>query len=409
MRKEISTLTVRTSISGSLFFVLLLILAACGSSQGNNSNISTATSTIATTITHATTVALTSDSTTPAPAVKLGTQPCPNAVSAPTYWDPIIGTQPNINKVESVTCSNLIGNATLQALINVRTNGTGGFLDVYVYDKITDTHPLQLFKLQGLEHGTAKVSGYNTIITGEVDAQSSVNKNAPSNAGLVMDLYREFKWSAGAGKFEPTAFPGIFPDLTRYQAEADQQQVAQGHQPWKLSATMTANALAVNMLKWPANSPTTVVSGGGQNDLNAVVSVKNPNPGFGSIQVSLTRLEDNSNGGIWIVTAAASNGMSITAPNKLNELTSPVTVTGTGNAFEGVIGNIVILDHTQSDIGHATATGAVGNGNTQFSTSVTYTSSFKGGAQEGIVALYANSNAGDGIAGAVLMKVLLGA
>src|SRR5450759_168348 len=87
MRKEISTLTVRTSISGSLFFVLLLILAACGSSQGNNSNISTATSTIATTITHATTVALTSDSTTPAPAVKLGTQPCPNAVSAPTYWD----------------------------------------------------------------------------------------------------------------------------------------------------------------------------------------------------------------------------------------------------------------------------------------------------------------------------------
>jgi Immunoglobulin-like domain of bacterial spore germination len=409
MRKEISTLTVRTSISGSLFFVLLLILAACGSSQGNNSNISTATSTIATTITHATTVALTSDSTTPAPAVKLGTQPCPNAVSAPTYWDPIIGTQPNINKVESVTCSNLIGNATLQALINVRTNGTGGFLDVYVYDKITGTHPLQLFKLQGLEHGTAKVSGYNTIITGEVDAQSSVNKNAPSNAGLVMDLYREFKWSAGAGKFEPTAFPGIFPDLTRYQAEADQQQVAQGHQPWKLSATMTANALAVNMLKWPANSPTTVVSGGGQNDLNAVVSVKNPNPGFGSIQVSLTRLEGNSNGGIWIVTAAASNGMSITTPASRDTLTSPVTVAGTGNAFEGVIGNIVILDHTQSDIGHATATGAVGNGNTQFSTSVTYTSSFKGGAQEGIVALYANSNAGDGIAGAVLMKVLLGA
>ncbi|MDQ2887355.1 MAG: Gmad2 immunoglobulin-like domain-containing protein [Chloroflexota bacterium] len=407
MRKKSSTFTARTSISGSLLFVLLLILAGCGSSQGNNSNISAATSTVATTFTNATTVALTSDSTTPAPAVKLGTQPCPSAVSAPSYWDPIIGIQPNINKVESVTCSNLIGNATLQALINVRTNGTGAFLDVYVYDKITDTHPQQLLKLQGLEHGAAKVSGYNTIIIGEVDAQSSVNKNAPSNAGLVMDLFREFKWSAGAGKFEPTAFPGIFPDLTRYQAEADQQQVAQGHQPWKLSAPMTANALAVNMLKWPTNSPTTVVSGGGQNDLSAVVSVKNPNPGFGSIQVTLTRLEGNNNN-IWIVTAAASNGMSITAPASRDTVTSPVTVTGTGNAFEGVIGNIVILDHTQSDIGHATAQGAVGNGSTQFSTSVTYTSSFKGGAQEGIVALYANSNAGDGIAGAVLIKVLLG-
>ncbi len=408
MRKASSTFAVRTSLSGSLLFVLLLILAGCGSSQGNNSNISATTSTVATTITHADTAVVMSDSTTPAPAVKLGTQPCPNAVSAPAYWDTIIGTQPNINKVESVTCSNLVGNATLQALINVRTNGTGGFLDVYVYDKITDTHPLQLFKLQGLEHGAAKVSGYNTIITGEVDAQSSVNKNAPSNAGLVMDLYREFKWSAGAGKFVPTAFPGIFPDLTRYQAEADQQQVGQGHQPWKLSATMTANALAVNMLKWPANSPTTVVSGGGQNDLSAVVNVKNPNPGFGNIQVSLARLEGKAKG-IWIVTAAASNGMSITAPASRDTVTSPVTVTGTGNAFEGVIGNITILDHTQSDIGHATATGAVGNGNTTFSTSVTYTSSFKGGAQEGIVALYANSNAGDGIAGAVLVKVLLGA
>jgi Immunoglobulin-like domain of bacterial spore germination len=407
MRKEISTFTVRMGISGSLFFVLLLIFAGCGSSQGNNSNISAATSTIATSMTNASTAVLVSDSTTPAPAVKLGTQPCPNAVSAPAYWDPIIGTQPNITKVESVTCSNLTGKATLQALINVRTNGTGSFLNVYVYDKITDTHPLQLFKLQGLEHGTAKVSGYNTIITGEVDGQSSVNKNVPSNAGLTMDLFREFKWSDGAGKFVPTAFPGIFPDLTRYQAEADQQQVAQGHQPWKLSAPMTANALAVNMLKWPTNSPTTVVSGGGQNDLSAVVNVKNPNPGFGSIQVSLTRLEGKANGGIWIVTAAASNGMSISAPASRDTLTSPVTVTGTGNAFEGVIGNITILDHTQSDIGHATAHGAVGNGNTTFSTSVTYTSSFKGGAQEGIVALYANSNAGDGIAGAVLVKVLL--
>ncbi len=408
MRKESSTFTVRTGISGSLFFVLLLMLAGCGSSQGGNNNNATPF-TVATTIMNTSTAVLTSDSTTPAPAVKSGTQPCPSAISTPSYWDTIIGTQSNINKVESVTCSNLMGNATLQALINVRTNGTGGFLDVYVYDNITNIHPKQLFKLQGLEHGAAKVSGYNTIITGEVDALSSVNKNAPSNAGLVTDLFREFKWSEGAASFVPTAFPGIFPDLTRYQAEADQQQVGQGHQPWKLSATMTANALAVNMLKWPTNSPITAVSGGGQHDVNAVVTVKNPHPGFGSIQVTMTRLEGKTNGGIWIVTAAASSGMSITAPASRALLTSPVTVTGTGNAFEGVIGNITILDHTGTDIGHATAHGAIGNGNTQFSTSVTYTASFKGGAQEGLVALYANSNAGNGIAGAVLLKVLLGA
>jgi hypothetical protein len=312
-----------------------------------------------------------------------------------------------MGQIESVTCANMKGDSSLQALVNERLNGTGRFLNVYVYDNITAANPTQLFKLQGLEHGAAKVSGYNTVITGEVDAQSSVNKNAPGNAGLTMDLFREFKWFDNTGKFAPIAFPGIFPDLTRYQAEADQQQVAQGHQPWKLSATMTASALAANMLKWPANSPATLVSGGGQNDLSAIVSVKNPNAGGGSIQVTLTRLEGKS-GNIWIVTTAASNGMTIAAPASRDTLTSPVTVIGTGNTFEGVIGNIVILDHTQSDIGHATARGAVGNGNTQFSTSVAYTASFKGGDQEGIVALYANSNAGAGIAGAVMVKVLLG-
>ncbi len=394
----------------SLFLILIFILTACGSGNGSSASSNSASSTPISPNTsvniNTKTVAL--DSTTPVPSVKLGTQPCPDSVGDPGHWSSIIPTKADMSQVESVTCANMKGDSSLQALVNERINGTGRFLNVYVYDNITSANPTQLFKLQGLEHGAAKISGYNTVITGEVDAQSSVNKNAPSNAGLVMDLYREFKWSAGAGKFEPTAFPGIFPDLTRYQAETDQQQVEQGHQPWKLSATMTANALAVNMLKWPTNSPTTVVSGGGQNDLSAVVNVKNPNPGFGSIQVSLTRLEGKANGGIWIVTAAASNGMSITAPASRDTVTSPITVAGTGNAFEGVIGNITILDHTQSDIGHATATGAVGNGNTQFSTSVTYTSSFKGGAQEGIVALYANSNAGDGIAGAVLVKVLLG-
>jgi hypothetical protein len=329
-------------------------------------------------------------------------------VSSTSYWDPIIPTQSGINQVARVSCANLIGNSSLQALILVGYSGTGHIIDVYVYNNITSPSPQQLFKLQGLYKGDARISRYNTILTAEVDQGSKVNAGQ-ANAGLTLDLFREFTWSAGAGTFFPVSFPGIFPDLTRYQAENDQQQVNQGHQPWKLDALLTANALAVNLLHWPTRAQTTLVSGGGQHDTNAVVTVKSPNPGGSIIKITLSRLEGNTNGGIWEALAVETAGMSITAPQNRDRLTSPVPVTGTGTAFEGKIGIVRVLDHLYNDIGHADATGASGNGPTQFSTSVSYNSSFKGGAQEGLVVLYSYSNADGSIAGAVMLKELLSA
>ncbi len=388
----------------SLLIIFSFFLAACGAGSGNNTSNPTGTGG---STTNATSTKITDA--TPTPPVILGTQPCPASVSNPTHWDPIIPTKANLSKVESVSCANLMGKSSLQALVNERINGTGSFLNIYVYDNITSATPKKIFTLQGLEHSDAKISGYNTITTGEVDEQSSVNKSVTSNAGLMRDLYREFKWSDSAGTFVPTAFPGIFPDLTRYQAEADQQQVNQGQQPWKLDATMSANALAVTLLKWSTSAPATIVSGGGQHDTTAVVNVKSTHPGAGTIQITMARLEGNANGGIWIATSITSVGMAITAPEKLSTLTSPTTVAGKGNAFEGKIGTVTILDHTYTDIGHADANGAVGNGNTTFTASVNFTSSFKSGTQEGIVALYSYSNADGSIAGAVMVKVLLGA
>ena len=71
------------------------------------------------------------------------------------------------------------------------------------------------------------------------------------NASLsVQALYCSFLFP----RLAQTVFPGIFPDLTRYQAEADQASVNQGHQPWKLSATMVAGALAASLLNWSPNS-----------------------------------------------------------------------------------------------------------------------------------------------------------
>lgn len=392
-----------------LCIIMLTTIAAC-TSGGNTSTSATPTAHSATNTTIGNNGTGPTANNTSTSTIPLGPQPCPNAVSSTTYWDPIIGTQSGISAVGRVTCAHLTDTSSLQTLILVGYSGTGRIIDCYVYNNITNPSPTKLFALQGLYKGDVKISAYNTVLTAEVDQASSVNKNVP-NVGLTLDLFREFKWSDGAGTLVPVSFPGIFPDLTRYQAEADQQQVSQGHDPWKLQATMVANTLAVTLLKWPTNTATTLVSGGGTHDTDAVVNVKNNKAASlsSTIKVTLSRLEGNTNGGIWIATGVTSAGMSITAPQLRDRLSSPVIVTGTGSAFEGVIGTITVLDHLYDTIGHSQAKGAIGNGNTTFSASVSYTASFKGGAQEGLLALFSYSNADGSIAGAVIVKELLSA
>ena len=101
--------------------------------------------------------------------------------------------------------------------------------------------------------------------------------------------------------------------------------------------------------------------------------------------------------------------MSITSPQNGATLTSPVTVTGTSRAFEGYAGTVFVLNHLYTEIGQARPVVAIGHGLTPFTGTVPYAPSFQGGAEEGIIALYAYSEADGSIATATLVKVLLSA
>ncbi|GAC1392805.1 MAG: hypothetical protein NVS4B11_37860 [Ktedonobacteraceae bacterium] len=383
--------------------LFLFLFTACG---GGNSGTTSSTPVIGSGTTTTGGNAAITDAT-PTAAPHLGTQPCPAAVSEPSHWDPIIGTQSDVNAVVSVTCADLTSDNSLQALVIVRYEGTGQIADVYVFNNITSPSPTQIFKRQGLYKGDAKISAYNTLLTAEVDQGSSVNANQ-SNAGYQQDLFREFEWSDGAGTLVPVSFPGIFPNLTRYEAERDQQLVNQGKLSL-FSATQVASKLVTKLLNWSANAPTTIVSGGKEHDGNAVVTVKSTGVGAGTLKLTMSRLEGNTNNGIWEVVSVTTDGMSIIAPQNRDLLNGTTSVTGTGNAFEGVVGRVKVLDHLYTDIGNAQAKGANGNGNTTFSTNVSYNASFKGGAQEGLVVLYSYSNADGAVAGAVMLKELLNA
>lgn len=392
-----SVLSRQRVCGASLFILLILLLAACSGPVGQNASPASASAKVSASMTP-------SPSSMP-PAIKLGVQPCPSVVNSPTYWAPIIPTQPDINAVDKVMCANLLGSASLQAVVAVRNRGNAAGLDIYVYGNITQPRPPVLFKLQGLLRGDVKVSNYNTLLTAEIDPDSSLNAGKVVSSQQV-DLFREFKWSDSAATLIPVTFPGLFPVLTRYQAEDEQQKVNQGQNFWERDAAQTASHFAAQLLNW-SGAPTNIVSGGTGHDADAQVVVKNPGNSNSTIKLTISRLEGNTNGGIWIVTTAGSDGLTLTAPNSLDRLISPVTVTGQGNAFEGIVGNVKILNHLYDPIGNAQVRGTNGNGNTAFTATVSYTKTFKNGTEEGLVLLVANSQADGSISAAVIVKDLL--
>ncbi|HEX7736939.1 MAG TPA: Gmad2 immunoglobulin-like domain-containing protein [Ktedonobacteraceae bacterium] len=398
----------RLNTLAAVVFTLLLVGALSGTfyllRRDTRSGPATPTPGIA-----STPVATPAQSATPQQSLARGPRPCPEQVASSAYWEPIVAPYAygGAHHVEQVSCANIQGTPALQALVTVRRADAARTLDVFVFTNILDARPMKLFQLMGLVQGDAKISAYSTLMTAQADQLSAPNAGKATSA-MTADLFREFKWSANPKTLVQTAFPGMFPDMTRYQAEADQVQVSQGHQPWKLSATQVAIALAVSLLQWSPNSTATLLSGGGTHDASAVVRVRNSGVAAGTITVTLSRLEGDINSGhIWEVISVGAQGFSFTSPPPLAQVANPVQVTGTGSAFEGVIGNVIVLDHLYASLGQASATGASGMGQTTFSTTVSYQTTFPAGTQEGILFLSVPSNANGSIAAAVMEKVLI--
>ena len=343
---------------------------------------------------------------TPSPGVNQGPQNGPSGVNTTAYWDTILGTKGTNGKVESVSFANVIGNPSLQALVTVRHSDANNTLDVYVFNNITSKNPTQIFKLDGLIKGEAKISYYNSIMTAEVNPNSTAN-TGQSVSQMTPDIYREFAWVNGS--MTQVAFPGIFPVMTRYQAELDQASVNTGHDSWKYDPAAVAKALEVQFFNWQRTVTTKVLSGGGPNDVYATVRVQeapiqNAQP---TIVVTLSRLEGNTHN-MWVAIGVTdSSTLTLKNITARQSISSPVTLEGTGAAFESQIGQAVIYDQAYANIGQATVHANTGAGTGSYTTKVSYNSSFHG-VQEGMVAVYQDMG---GLSAenetAVMVKVLI--
>ena len=381
--------------SGVLFLVIIITAVIVGANSSSTTSSNSSTNAVQK-LTAAT----------PA-GILLGPQPCPQAVQSASHWETILGLNAN-QQVEGVLCGYLMGAPSLQAVVKVRSKGADDLLDIDVFTNITSAHPAGIFSLKGLPHGDVSISNYNTLLTGEIELKPGQQTGSPTPQAQ-QDLYREFKWSDSAGTLVQITFPGFFPDLTRYQAEYEQNQVntGQGYQQWRLSAVTTAQNFAEFVLGWDPNAPTTVLSGG-THDAKALILVKNPSADNATIKLSLSRLELNTNGGIWEVTGVATDGMTITSPQDAQLLTSPLQVTGTGTSLVGKPTIIKAFDHDRTVIGQAVMNVSGSTGKSSIATSISYSSSFPGETQEGIIALYTYT-ANHIIDGAIMVKVLLSA
>lgn len=348
------------------------------------------------------------------PGAVLGPQACPGGVSDPMHWGALVGMRGSDRKEEKVSCANLLLKPSLQALVTVRHVKGDSPLDVYVFNNITSAKPMQIFTLQGLVKGEASISGFNTVMTAKVDRGSAVNVGK-SSSQWTADLFRDFGWNGGKRTLVQVAFPGIFPDLTRYQAEADQVQGNFGQQSWKMDPAQVAQQLAVSFLGWSRPVKATLTNGGGAQDVTATVNVEEA-PAQGApgqkphITIMLSHLEGNTHY-MWVVIAVYDpNTLTLENIKSGRLIASPVKLAGKGRALYGVIGKAVVLDHLYNVIGHVwvTTVDGTGMGNTAYSNTVTYTTTFRSGAQEGIiVVLEVHAGINEEPFSAVMVKVLL--
>lgn len=389
------------NICGTIFLCsVMFVLSACSSplfttpaKTGTPSTDSSTISTPSPVVSPSATAAL--------PVINLQTVSCP---TLPENWDKVVGTKPQVNKVQKVICASLEGTGSLAALVEVRYYSSDARLDYYVYDNLYGT-PYRRFSMLGLLDGDAEVSPSNTIMTAEIGANDPF-KGEP-------DVFKEFQWN-GYG-FSQILFPGMFPDMTRYQAERDQGIVNQNaHLPvplstWKTSFYGVADALAQEIFHWGHVSTATI-------DYRPaygiyIAQVNNLGLGGGGFVATMFRLDNVATNILEVnkVTPLDPN-MNLGAPGIGSTIHSPVNVGGSGTAAGSVLGEVLIFDDTYLTIGNSGSIASPAkSGYVTFSRLISYQLNQPGEQEGAIVYFTTNQNNASVTNQALMIKVFLSA
>ena len=332
---------------------------------------------------------------------------CPSTLSI--NWDSLVGTHANVNKVQKVICGSLEGAGSFDALIDVRYYSSDARLDYYVYDNLFGT-PTQRFSGQGLLNGDAVISSVGTLTTAEANPSDPITS--------LDDLFKEYQWNGSS--FVQILFPGVYPDMTRYQADRSQalvsseiaglqpgQPIAQIKDSWRLTAGGVATHLAHDIFHW--NSTTVILPSKSSKSLDFTLQVNNNGAGGGGFFATVHHYNEVATNifEVWQI-SAIDGSTGINSPAAYAQLTSPVSVSGSAIASGSILGQIVIYDDMFTSVGTSGAISSpASSGYVQFTVSVSYQLGAHG-LQEGVVAFFpTNQNNLALINQAVMIKVFL--
>jgi hypothetical protein len=230
-------------------------------------------------------------------------------------------------------------------------------------------------------------------------------------SSAVPDLFKEYKWNGTT--FGQILFPGLYPDVTHYQAENSQALYvkiggASGKESWRTSGVLVAEHLALSVFRW-SNVTKTVV----KNNLIGpiIVQVINNGTGGGGFNATLYHLDGVSTNILEITNVASTNGsVSLSSPTSGTQISSPVSVQGNYVASGSTLGRVVVYDNTYFTVGDTGALhSSVTSGSGSFSVAIHYTLNARG-VQEGVIAFFSTTQNNTAfINQAVMMKVFLSA
>jgi hypothetical protein len=258
----------------------------------------------------------------------------------------IVHLQSDRQQMEAVQFASQLTGGQPSVLVQVADTGAQAKLDVYVFGCKLHNHTPTLTTLltqQGLIQGNASISAVNTLLTAELDttqtAQASVTEQP-----LQQSIYREYAWRNGS--LAQIAFPGFYPVASRYEAEQLQQQANNGQPLLWSDPLATAEQMAGDLLHWPTTGAQNRLLSNDGNTAQVQLVAQHPHA---QLIVTLQRLIQHNQQGLWFVTAARTQGITLDTSHLNAPAASPLSLQGSGALPDGQV-SVTLFDHTLSPL-----------------------------------------------------------
>jgi hypothetical protein len=254
------------------------------------------------------------------------------------------------------------------ALIQVNHDDPQQLSDIYVVGcSMHNHHPdfQLLLKQQNLVQGTVNVTQANTLSIGQQDVALPSDSDALL-LPLQQNIYHEYAWQDNA--FHQISFPGLYPVTSRSEAESLQSETQNSQMaPWN-DPLATAEQMAQDLLHWPNTGIQGTLQDADMTDAHVLLKRQDEHL---QILVSLSRLIQHDNQGLWFVTAAQTPGITLDQTRFSHPQASPITIQGSIVPTQNSI-KATLYNHTLNPIPTNQSTIFTPDDNGLFSGSIAY-------------------------------------